>query len=64
MLELDDKMIGIMKELVFELLCQGDLTLARVLRMKLIEKVEAKKTQEVHHQEHNTPLSSISVTTK
>ncbi|XP_060590659.1 rap guanine nucleotide exchange factor 1-like isoform X2 [Ruditapes philippinarum] len=63
LLELDEKMIGIMKELVFELLCQGDLTLARVLRMKLIEKVEAKKVQEVHHQEHNTPLSSISVTT-
>ena len=62
-LELDDTVIESMMDLVFELLCQGDLMLARILRRKIIEKCEAKK----HHIEvgsHVTLLSSLSVTSK
>ena len=61
--ELDDSVIESMMELVFELLCQGDLMLARILRRKIIEKCETKK----HHQELSsqvTCLSSLSVTSK
>ena len=62
-LELDDTVIESMMDLVFELLCQGDLMLARILRRKIIEKCEAKK----HHIEVGaqvTLLSSLSVTSK
>ncbi|WAR30689.1 RPGF1-like protein [Mya arenaria] len=62
LLELDNAIIKQMMDLVFELLCQGDLNLARVLRMKLIEKCEAKRAQEAALAPNNTPLSSISVT--
>ncbi|XP_033727703.1 rap guanine nucleotide exchange factor 1-like isoform X2 [Pecten maximus] len=41
--ELEDQIIQKMMELVFELLCQGNLMLARILRKKIIEKCEAKK---------------------
>ncbi|XP_052230046.1 rap guanine nucleotide exchange factor 1-like isoform X2 [Dreissena polymorpha] len=62
LLELDKAVIARMMELVFELLCQGDLNLARILRMKLIEKCGAKKHQELSALSQNTPLSSISLT--
>ena len=64
LVELDESIIKTMMELVFELLCQGDLNLARLLRMKLIEKCEGKRKQDLINSMHNTPLSAISVTSK
>lgn len=64
LVELDEGIIKTMMELVFDLLCQGDLNLARVLRMKLIEKCEAKRQSDLLHLQQNAPLSAISVTSR
>jgi len=64
LLELDDALIKQMMELVFELLCQGDLSSARILRKKLIEKCEARKVQAAMLNPSNVPLSAISVTSR
>ncbi|KAL4219471.1 Rap guanine nucleotide exchange factor 1 [Mactra antiquata] len=61
LVELDEELVKIMMDLVFELLCQGDLNLARVLRSRLIEKCKTKKEQQ-QQSIQNYPLSSISVT--
>ena len=41
--ELKDDTTKKIMDLVFELLCQGDLMLAKVLRKKIIEKCESKQ---------------------
>ncbi|XP_064617098.1 rap guanine nucleotide exchange factor 1-like isoform X2 [Liolophura sinensis] len=59
--ELDDSIIQRMMDLVFELLCQGELMLARLLRRKIIEKCEArKKAQEASKLVHLLSSKSIS----
>ncbi|XP_021352661.1 rap guanine nucleotide exchange factor 1-like isoform X1 [Mizuhopecten yessoensis] len=58
--ELEDSIIQKMMELVFELLCQGNLMLARILRKKIIEKCEAKKAHSEVTQTMNI-TSSISL---
>ncbi|KAJ8300665.1 hypothetical protein KUTeg_022184 [Tegillarca granosa] len=57
--ELEDDIMKRLMDLVFELLCQGDLMLAKVLRKKIIEKCESKKQPEI--QQTMTIMSSISL---
>ncbi|KAK3601026.1 hypothetical protein CHS0354_008138 [Potamilus streckersoni] len=58
--ELEDSVIQQMMDLVFELLCQGELMLARILRRKIIEKCEIKRHQKEQALQV-TILSSISL---
>ncbi|XP_051154392.1 guanine nucleotide-releasing factor 2 isoform X5 [Leptopilina boulardi] len=57
--DLDDKLLQTLMEFVQQLVCRGDLTMAKALRVKILEKHTAKKMQTTQ-----PILSSLSVTTK
>jgi len=61
--ELDENIIEKMMGLVFELLCQGDLMLARILRKKIIEKCENKKAH-AENPHSMTIMSTMSLQSK
>lgn len=48
-------------DLVFELLCQGELTLAKLLRRKIVEKLEARKHMEITAKTNNLPSHSLTL---
>ena len=49
--EVDEKLIEMLMNLVFQMLCDGELTLARVLRSKVLEKcLYLQKLRESHQQ--------------
>ncbi|XP_018422034.1 PREDICTED: rap guanine nucleotide exchange factor 1 isoform X2 [Nanorana parkeri] len=45
LVELTDEILKLLMELVFKLVCKGDLSLARVLRKNILEKVDNKRMQ-------------------
>ncbi|KAK7793296.1 hypothetical protein R5R35_007622 [Gryllus longicercus] len=60
MSDLDDVVLQTLMEFVYQLLCSGDLTMAKALRVKILEKYNAKKL-------NNTPnalLSSLNIYTR
>ncbi|XP_043475353.1 guanine nucleotide-releasing factor 2 isoform X2 [Leptopilina heterotoma] len=57
--DLDDKLLQTLMEFVQQLVCSGDLTMAKALRVKILEKHTAKKMQSTQ-----PILSSLSVSTK
>ncbi|XP_076161527.1 C3G guanyl-nucleotide exchange factor isoform X5 [Ptiloglossa arizonensis] len=59
MSDLDDTLLQTLMEFVQQLVCSGDLTMAKALRVKILEKHQAKQLQSTQ-----PILSSLSVTTK
>ncbi|XP_048260263.1 guanine nucleotide-releasing factor 2 isoform X6 [Bombus terrestris] len=59
MSDLDDTLLQTLMEFVQQLVCSGDLTMAKALRVKILEKHAAKQLQSTQ-----PILSSLSVTTK
>ncbi|XP_031836845.1 C3G guanyl-nucleotide exchange factor isoform X2 [Nomia melanderi] len=59
MSDLDDTLLQTLMEFVQQLVCSGDLTMAKALRVKILEKHQAKQLQSAQ-----PILSSLSVTTK
>ncbi|XP_053977179.1 guanine nucleotide-releasing factor 2 isoform X2 [Hylaeus volcanicus] len=59
MSDLDDTLLQTLMEFVQQLVCSGDLTMAKALRVKILEKHQAKQLQATQ-----PILSSLSVTTK
>ncbi|XP_015186779.1 PREDICTED: guanine nucleotide-releasing factor 2 isoform X4 [Polistes dominula] len=59
MSDLDDTLLQTLMEFVQQLVCSGDLTMAKALRVKILEKHAAKQLQSAQ-----PILSSLSVTTK
>ncbi|CAI9716445.1 rap guanine nucleotide exchange factor 1-like isoform X1 [Octopus vulgaris] len=59
--EIDDEISQKMMDLVFELLCQGELTLAKLLRRKIVEKLEARKHMEITAKTNNLPSHSLTL---
>ncbi|GAB1597568.1 rap guanine nucleotide exchange factor 1 isoform X2 [Argonauta hians] len=59
--EIDDEISQKMMDLVFELLCQGELTLAKLLRRKIVEKLEARKHMEITAKTNNIPSHSLTL---
>ncbi|XP_076383952.1 C3G guanyl-nucleotide exchange factor isoform X4 [Megalopta genalis] len=57
--DLDDTLLQTLMEYVLQLVCTGDLTMAKALRVKILEKHQAKQLQSAQ-----PILSSLSVTTK
>ncbi|XP_078044490.1 C3G guanyl-nucleotide exchange factor isoform X5 [Augochlora pura] len=57
--DLDDTLLQTLMDYVLQLVCTGDLTMAKALRVKILEKHQAKQLQSTH-----PILSSLSVTTK
>lgn len=60
MSDLDDIVLKTLMDFVYQLLCSGDLTMAKALRVKILEKYNAKK----HHNITSTLLSSLNVYTR
>lgn len=44
LVELSDDILKLLMELVFRLVCSGELSLARVLRKNILDKVDQKRT--------------------
>lgn len=59
--EIDDEISQKMMDLVFELLCQGELTLAKLLRRKIVEKIEARKNMENSAKSSLLPSHSLTL---
>ncbi|XP_076302057.1 C3G guanyl-nucleotide exchange factor isoform X10 [Lasioglossum baleicum] len=57
--DLDDTLLQTLMEYVLQLVCNGDLTMAKALRVKILEKHQAKQLQSAQ-----PILSSLSVSTK
>ncbi|KAF4520846.1 hypothetical protein B566_EDAN011161 [Ephemera danica] len=60
MSDLVDELLRLLMDLIFHLLCCGDLNLARALRVKVLEKCEARR----NNQNHNALLTSLSIHTR
>ncbi|XP_049847410.1 guanine nucleotide-releasing factor 2 isoform X3 [Schistocerca gregaria] len=58
--DLDDVVLKTLMDFVYQLLCSGDLTMAKALRVKILEKYNAKKLQS----SASTLLSSLNVYTR
>ncbi|XP_025190430.1 guanine nucleotide-releasing factor 2 isoform X1 [Melanaphis sacchari] len=50
--DLDNEVLQILMDFVYQLLCAGDLTMAKALRVKLLERYQAKMT-------HNTSINAL-----
>lgn len=60
MSDLDDVILQTLMEFVYQLLCSGDLTMAKALRVKILEKYNAKKM----NNNPNALLSSLNIYTR
>ena len=61
--EVDEDMIQMLMNLVFQLLCDGELMLARILRKKVLEKCEVHK-RHLEASQNTKLLSSHHLTAK
>ncbi|XP_068082777.1 guanine nucleotide-releasing factor 2 [Anabrus simplex] len=60
MSDLDNVVLQTLMDFVYQLLCSGDLTMAKALRVKILEKYNAKKL----HNTSNTLLPSLNIYTR
>ncbi|XP_067661881.1 rap guanine nucleotide exchange factor 1-like isoform X2 [Haliotis asinina] len=58
-MELEEEVVRRMMDLVYELVCQGELMLARILRKKIIEKCEQRQKILADNANTMTPVQSI-----
>lgn len=61
MTDLDNEVLQILMDFVYQLLCAGDLTMAKALRVKLLERYQAKI---MHNTSINVLLSSQNIYTR
>ncbi|XP_076805839.1 uncharacterized protein LOC143449498 isoform X2 [Clavelina lepadiformis] len=60
--DITDKILDILMELVYQLLCRGDLMLAKLLRNKVLVKYEHRKTNSL--ESLSQPLASLQISSK
>lgn len=63
-MELEEEVVRRMMDLVYELVCQGELMLARILRKKIIEKCEQRQKILADNANTVTPVQSIQLSQK
>ena len=63
-MEIDNDILQVLMDVVHQLVSQGDLMLAKILRRKVLEKVEQKKQMQLDNPHHLTLWESHHMTTK